>query len=212
VTPYYEQDGITIYHGDCREVLPGLADASVDMVFTDPPYPKAFAHCWDALTLAAPVLKPGGSLFTFCGHYQVPHVIATLSKVYRWHWLCTVPNDGARPRMWGFHVEACFKPVLWFTNGWPMTWPAHNKCISDELSVEPGAWAGAVLHKWGQGQVRTPLIYGLDPGGIVLDPFCGSGTTLRTAKDMGNRAIGIEIEERYCEIAAKRLAQQVLPL
>ena len=212
MTPYYEHAGITIYHGDCRAVLPSLDAASIDLVLTDPPYAREYVYAWDALNLTARTLRPGHSLFTYCGHYQVPDVISVLSRTFRWHWLCMVANNGSRPRMWGYHVEACFKPVLWFTNGSPMHWPEHNKCISDELNTEPGKWEGARLHKWGQGMVRTPIYYAIPVSGVVLDPFMGSGTTLRAAKDLGRKAIGIEIEERYCEIAAKRLSQEVMAL
>lgn len=91
-----------------------------------------------------------------------------------------------------------------------MWWPEHNKCISDALTVEPGKWEGATLHKWGQGQVRTPILYATDEQHVVLDPFVGSGTILESAKNLNRRAIGIEIEPKYCEIAVKRLRQEVL--
>lgn len=209
---FYEEPGIQLFCGDCREVLQLLEPESIDLVLTDPPYSKEFSGLWNALTLAAPLMKPGRSLFTYCGHYQIPMVLAALLPTFRWHWLCIVPNSGARPRMWSFHVEVCFKPVLWFTNGWPMWWPEHNHSIADELTVEPGSWEGATLHKWGQGRVSTPILYATDAGGLVLDPFVGSGTTLEVAKQLGRRAIGIEIEAKYCEIAVKRLRQEILPL
>jgi site-specific DNA-methyltransferase (adenine-specific) len=62
------------------------------------------------------------------------------------------------------------------------------------------------------GLIRRIVESILPPGGVCIDPFMGSGTTLRAAKDLGRKAIGIEIEERYCEIAAKRMSQEVLPL
>lgn len=206
--PYFERDDVTIYHGDCREILPGLS--AVDLVFTDPPYPNEYDYVWDYLgDLAPSTMKDGAHLLTYLGHYQMPRVMNALSRHLRYHWLCIVRNNGAMARMFGRQVECAFKPVLWFTKGAPV-WPNRNKCICDELTIEPGKWEGARLHKWGQGVVQTPILYLTPSGGTVLDPFMGSGTTLLAAKMVGRRAIGIEIDERHCETAARRLSQQVM--
>ena len=83
--PYYNDEaaGITIYHGDCREVLPTLDP--VDLVLTDPPYPKEFDYVWDILAGAADVMRDGANLFTYCGHYQLPLVLNALSRTLRYH-------------------------------------------------------------------------------------------------------------------------------
>lgn len=79
-----------------------------------------------------------------------------------------------------------------------------SKLNGNERMGHPAAFPLEVVQPW------IPACS--QPGDLVLDPFMGSGTTLRAAKDLGRRAIGIEIEERYCEIAAKRLGQEVLAL
>ena len=116
--PYYEHAGITIYHGDCREILPSLP--SVQLVFTDPPYAMEFDHVWDYLNLCQ--LLDGGSLLTYCGHYQLPRVINAIQS-FRFHWLCIQPNaDGINPIMHGFAVKINFKPVIWFAKRFRERW------------------------------------------------------------------------------------------
>jgi site-specific DNA-methyltransferase (adenine-specific) len=227
VRPYYEQDGITIFHGDCRESLPGLR--APDLLLTDPPYGippgssfwrengttiadygeegfNAGVDGWRALVSAT----EGAYWAEWCrGAETAMGIYAALSPIGWARWrefvLCkTAPAPTPRPTfMSGFEICAIahFGRRRWFGG------------------QHPDRWIGLTPNRLGTAQHPTqkPLgaILGLlvplsEPGGLVLDPFMGSGTTLVAAKQMGRRAIGIEIEERYCEVAAKRLSQGVL--
>ena len=207
--PYYEDDSCVIYHGDCREFIGGAPFA--DLIFTDPPYPREYDAVWDILRdLAVDALPEGKSLVTQLGHYQLPRVLDALNvPPLTYRWACMTENSGNQPIMHGSGVKVCWKPILWFTHG-----KAEKRPIMrDNFAIRRGSFAAArKVHGWGQAIMLEPLTVLTDEGGTILDPFMGSGTTLRAAKDLGRKAIGIEIEERYCEIAAKRLAQEVLDL
>ena len=240
-TPYYQQDGITIYHGDCLQILPHIAIA--DLVVTDPPYSISHAGAsasakrpngkgttskaffpgdddWSAMTglvmdrLAIVAGTP--SVYVWCGHRQFGPIVEWMeSEQYTtrplvWQKACPVP---APPGVgWDSAVELC---VYGFRRGRVWTPPTGTKCpnfiVAD--SYRHGQ-PGKVDHPTQKPMSTAALLIERSslPGDLVLDPFMGSGTTLRAAKDLGRRAIGIEIEEKYCEIAVGRLAQGVLPL
>lgn len=197
--PYYERGGIVIYHGDCREVLPGLV---ADACITDPPYGLNFRDAeWDA---SIPE-------WIELARKAAPIVIFTTAPLTLWAYerpdwlLCWArPASSSRSLLGGF-------------NHWtPVVVYGKPRFPVDLLSLHAIAHAtpGRSLHPSPKPvALLTWLISNAtNKGGTVLDPFMGSGTTLRAAKDLGRKAIGIEIEERYCEIAARRLAQEVLPL
>ena len=208
--PYYEHGGITIYHGDCREVLPGLASESVELVATDPPYgvgKAAWDHdVWGLLRSAAEecsrVLNDDGICFWFCATRHIPETLmATSSIPYRWQFVWYAANSMQTGDL-GFSK---FTAALVLARG-----KAHRnmqdirqapiRCGQEHVTPKPLEIMAYICSR------------AVKNGGRVLDPFMGAGTTLRAAKDLGQRAIGIEIEERYCEIAAQRLSQEVLPL
>lgn len=206
-SPYYEDDAVTIYHGDCREVLPRT---SVEMVLTDPPYPQEFMHLYGSLgEIASESLVEGGSLVTLCGQYQVPAVCNLLGEHLRYWWIGGMRYAGATSRFPGKWVLIQWKPALWYVKG--ARRKGDTSCPGDMM---PGGGKDKAHHEWGQPvdwfahwvAALTSL------GETVLDPFMGAGTTLVAAKHLGRKAIGVELDERHCEIAARRLSQQVLDL
>jgi site-specific DNA-methyltransferase (adenine-specific) len=192
--PYYEDTkaGIVIYNGDCREVLPELP--SVDLVLTDPPYP-GYEKGWEVPDVGA--ILNGISAATFIVFWPVmtdPPILVDAEDV--WH----KPNGNS-----AHHYERILRrgdtgagcKVYRVAAILPDYKQYAAECVAHPTQ-KPIKLLRALLLK--------------HPGETVLDPFMGSGTTLRAAKDLGRRCIGIEIEERYCEIAAKRLSQEVLAL
>lgn len=221
-TPYYDHDGITLYHGDCRDILPEMPDASVDLVLTDPPYGIGFSGYEshdDVATDYAGVLLPA---VAEAERLMVPGALAffwqAMLHTHKWHdWF---PN--------GYRIFAAAKnfvqyrptPVQWSWDPVIFWQKGENtrKGIAGQRDFHLGNTNRWVARESNGHPCPRPLdtveyIIGIASaaGQLVLDPFAGSGTTLVAAQQLGRRAIGIEIEERYCEIAAKRLEQQVLP-
>lgn len=198
--PYYEEKGITIYHGDCREVMPRIC--KVDLLLTDPPYgigissnpfrQKYARTDWDAKRPDPmhfmSMLDGSKQAIIWGGNYFAD----MLPPAQRWLvWDKEQPED--------FSSAMC--EMAW-TN---LSGPAKmfRKRVVQIQKYHPTTKPFELM-QWCVNMAENPQ--------TILDPFMGSGTTLRAAKDLGRQAIGIEIEEKYCEIAVKRLAQEVFPL
>jgi DNA modification methylase len=206
MTPYYADDLVTIYHGDCREWMP-----EADVLVTDPPYGMGYQSNFALTGPSRPIAGDGDT---------------TLRD-----WLLSVWTGPALVfGTWRVPRPPCDQLLVWDKGDTPgmgnltIPWgPSHEEVyvIGSGFS---GRRSGSVLRVRGYGAMAdarpdhpTPKPVALMaqliekcPSGTILDPFMGSGTTLVAAKSLGRKAIGIEIEERYCEIAAQRCSQEVL--
>jgi DNA modification methylase len=226
--PYYEHAGITIYHGDCREVLPTLGKSKVDLVLTDPPYgvmwrsnhrserfdfiegDDSVEAAYAAIDLAIPCLKRFAHLYVF-GRFALSTEF--LSPAVELIWDKGMMNSGNLGCPWGnqheyiqFHVYDSSRQNIAEGKGRLSARLRKGTVLSVQRLN-----SGAVTHP---AEKPIRLLRELIESSsciedLVLDPFCGVGSTLHAAALEGRRAIGIEIEEKYCEIAAKRLSQEV---
>lgn len=212
MTPYYADDLVELFHGDCREIAPSLA---ADAVVSDPPYGMG----WNTNSSRFSGGQPSSRRRRGRGREDWGSVANDDEPFDPTPWL-TYPEV----ILWGANHFASRLPV-----GTTLVWikrlePAYGSFLSDaELAWMKGGHGvycrrdtslmSHTGHRWHPTEKPLGLMrWCIDKtkGDVILDPFMGSGTTLRAAKDAGRRAIGIDIEERYCEIAAKRLSQGVL--
>jgi len=215
MTPYYQDDHCTIYHGDCREIIPQLA---FDVIVTDPPYGTesgvgnerggygrrqnhdkgedagfTIANDVGVETRDAMLALVTGMPTCLFGSPRQPD--PPMPVVDRLVWNKTRPGMNGGP--WRYMHE-----TIYVTDGFVRVNDSATSVITEFPTTSEH------LHAKPLG-LMTKLVAAAPPG-VILDPFMGSGTTLRAAKDLGRKAIGIELDRKYCDIAVKRLAQEVL--
>ena len=224
--PYYgPHNGITIYHGDCLEILDGGV-GPIDSVVTDPPYSSGgfneAGKAGGSVGTTAEKRLIQGDTMSSAGYFALMRRVLRGADASG----CYVFTDW---RMWPFTTEAVelsgyrLRGMLVWNKGhggMGARWKAQHEliCWGTRVVSEMGEGLGNVLTVSRSGNRLHPTekpvellaaLVGNSEGDSILDPFMGSGTTLVAAKRAGKRAIGIELEERYCEIAARRLQQEV---
>lgn len=208
MTPYYADDAVTIYHGDARELLPTLHP---DVVVTDPPYGLDGEDAQGCADVLASASWRAALVFS---DWRSSHIYGALDRkvgelAWEYGWI-----SGGRSRA-RFGVLPTHNTIHCFGS------PLHFRFIAGTIiDRRPGfssprqcSFANKSGHPFEKPvALMRYLLDGLRLNDPITDPFMGSGTTLVAAKSLNRKAIGIEIEERYCEIAAKRCAQEVLGL
>lgn len=244
IEPYYVDGSVTIYHGECFDLLHELS--GIDALITDPPYSSGgamrgdrtgstvtkyvnsdtaayrpefagdtrdqrsyLAWCSLWMNAALQASNPAAMAAVFTDWRQLPITTDALQAA-GWVWRgigVWNKGEGTRPRLGALRSQAEY--VVWGTAG-----PHNDKRNPIAL---PGVFSistvqGDEKQHIAQKPVEVMRWLGqmCPPGGTILDPFMGSGTTLRAAKDLGLKAIGIDVDERYCEMAAKRFGQSTI--
>jgi 16S rRNA G966 N2-methylase RsmD len=194
-----EQD---LHHGDFRELAHQIADDSVQLIFTDPPYDRDSVDLYrDAAAVAARILKPGGSFIAYSGHRHLPDVLKACSQYLDYWWTIACIHSGEKPLMVRLGIRCGWKPLVWFVKG-------TRGDISRILLDTTSGGKEKDDHEWQQAESEASyyIEHLTSNDGIVVDFFAGSGTTMAAAQKLGRRCIAFEKNALSKEQAARRLA------
>jgi DNA modification methylase len=204
MTPYYQDASVTLYHGDCRSFLPSMSDKDVDLLLTDPPKPLRGADGskrWvDGVQGDAEPFDPRPLLFykrlvLFGANWYADR----LPPSGGWLVWDKTPK-GIKEGFAASHAELAWTNLCSSVRKFSLQWGGEAR------NGEPH------LHPTQKpvGLMRWIIEQFTEPGALILDPYMGSGPVAEACRDSGRRYIGIELEERYCAAAVRRLAQDVL--
>lgn len=229
--PYYEANGVTLYHGDCRAVLPLIDKNTVDLLLTDPPY----GVNWQSNRRQDQFDRIAGDDSQDVANEGI---LLSLKALKRHHHLYLFGRYDLSQLPIGGHAELIWDKLDKSGGNLQLPWGSQHEYIQFAVYVPDRAnrvqGFGNLAAKMRRGSILryrritgenlrhptekpVPLLRELIESSscfddVVLDPFAGSGATLVAAKIEGRRAIGVELDERYCEVAAGRLEQLVIPI
>lgn len=191
-----------LLRGDLLEAGREISDGSVHAVITDPPYGRQYLELYDHLgKLARRVLVDGGVCLVMTGQAHLGEIIARLSRHLTYVWTLAYFTPGASVQVFGRRVKSNWKPVLYFAKGSPGWEHVDDVIRSGERDKR--------FHEWGQSESGMAQIVKrfTVPGQVILDPFCGAGTTGVAALLLGRRFIGIDIDADHLAKAKSRLKE-----
>ena len=188
--PYYQDEAVTIYHGDCRDIMPIL---QYDAIITDPPYPDQH-------------LEYGNSDISFLGMYDCKQFVFWSAKV-------DFPLNYTAIHIWDKQTGCASEYERIFERKGQFNYKVWNYNVINckrSASYQSDIFYGHPSQK--PFKLIDQLVILCKDEKVIVDPFLGSGTVAYCAKRLGHKCIGIEVEERYCEIAANRCRQMVMAL
>lgn len=188
--------------GDFRKLVKNIPDNSIDLILTDPPYPKEYLPLWEDLAKSAKrILKPSGFLIAYSGQPYLIEILNFLNKYLDYYWIGALYHQGPTSQNFSVNMWSRSKPILFFQKPPRKKQPEwlEDVVISEKQNKD--------FHKWGQSVAPFEKIINhfSEPNDIICDPFTGGGSVIEACINTKRNFIGFEIDKKYYNLVNKNI-------